>query len=212
MDKNIYIVKHSDLIGEISDFPIEVVQKMVERQYEQKGFCDVSVFQEDKISGSRGFSWINTIERGAFWSNVICGHRWDLFFERYPELRHKCVFTVVDEDGSYELDVLKMQKCSPVKRKFAYKNKPGDIYYIDVDRHGDNRVRFALANSALAKEVMAKGAKFGDTAQSVQATNNLVAEAQSKDESDAKFLVPPPDSLRETSELLQALTGRPWTF
>lgn len=29
MDKNIYIVKHSDLIGEISDFPIEVVQKMV---------------------------------------------------------------------------------------------------------------------------------------------------------------------------------------
>lgn len=189
MDKNIYIVKHSDLVGEISDFPIEVVQKMVERQYEQKGFCDVSVFQRDKTDGVRGFSWVDTIEQGTFWSNVISGRRWDLFFERHPALRHKCTFTVADEDGSYEADVLKMQKYSPVKHKFAYKNKPGDIYYIDVDRHGDATVHFALANSTLAKEVMEKGAKFGGAATTVSTEEKSDVKLKSIDESTLQLYV-----------------------
>lgn len=214
MNKNIYIVKHSDLIGEISDFPIEVVQKMVERQYEQKGFCDVSVFQKNKIDGLRGFGWLNTIERGVFWSTVISGHRWDIFFERYPALRHKCTFTVVNGDGSYKADVLKMQKYSQIKRKFAYKNKPGDIYYIDVDRHGDNQVRFALANSSLAKEVVAKGVKFGDVAMTVSTEEKSDITAKSEEPSDANFLVPPPTnpSLRDAIIMLETEMIHPWAF
>lgn len=184
MDKNIYIVQHSDLIGEISDFPIEVVQKMVERQYEQKGFCDVSVFQKDRVSEARGFSWINTIEGGIFWGYVVGKRDWDIFFDRYPKLQNNCVFVVVDGDGKSKTDVQKMLKYCPDNRRFANRNKVGDIYYIDVDRHGDKRVRFALANSALAKEVMSKGVEFGDTTKNVETTNKLYAEVKSEDASD----------------------------
>lgn len=204
MDKNIYIVKHSDLIGEISNFPIEVVQKMVERQYEQKGFCDVSVFQIDKINGSRGFCWCRTIEGGYFWGSVINGE-WNTFFDRYPTLHHKCTFTVVNGYGSYEADVLKMQKYSKVKRKFAYKNKLGDIYYIDVDRHGDNIVRFALANSTLAKEVMEKGVKFGDAATTVSTEEKSGVKLKSTDAST-------PQSLRDAIRILNEAMITPWAF
>ena len=41
-----YKVKQSDLIGDIKGFPIEVVQKMVERQVEQGNKADVTVFQK----------------------------------------------------------------------------------------------------------------------------------------------------------------------
>lgn len=40
-----YTVTDNDLKGEIKDFPIEVVQKMVDRRIEQQGIADISVFQ-----------------------------------------------------------------------------------------------------------------------------------------------------------------------
>lgn len=167
MDANIYIVKQSDLIGQISDFPIEVVQKMVERQYAQNGVCDVSVFQRQKDSGSDGFCWASTPEGDFFWRQIINSKLWRLFFDTYPKLQNNCIFVVVDVDGKYEADVQRMQQFSSDRRKFAYKNKVGDIYYIDVDRHGDRRARFALANTPLAKEIMEKGVKYGDAATTV---------------------------------------------
>lgn len=167
MAKNIYVVKKSDLIGQISDFPIEVVQKMVERQYAQNGFCDVSVFQRQKDSGVTGFGWGITPEGDSFWRQIINLKRWHVFFNKYPKLQNNCTFVVVDGDGKYKADVQRMQQFSSDRRKFAYKNKVGDIYYIDVDRHGDRRARFALANTPLAKEVMEKGVKYGDAATTV---------------------------------------------
>ena len=201
MDKNIYIVKESDLIGQISDFPIEVVQKMVERQYAQNGYCDVSVFQRSKSAGSEGFVWAKTPEGDLFWRQIISGARWYIFFDKYPKSLNNCVFVVVDGDGKYKADVRKMQGYIPDSRKFAYKNKEGDIYYIDVDRHGDRQVRFALANSILAKEVMEKGVKFGDT-------------TKSEDASDAKFLTPPSadKSLRDAIRALEAAMTTIYTF
>ena len=40
-----YKVTKKDLIGDIADFPIEVVQKMIERQIEQNGAADITEFQ-----------------------------------------------------------------------------------------------------------------------------------------------------------------------
>lgn len=82
-----YKVKPSDLKGEIKDFPLEVVQKMVERQYEQTGKCDVKVFQNQKYASSYedGFRWSQTPEGHNFWRGVISQCLFDLFFTKYPK-------------------------------------------------------------------------------------------------------------------------------
>ena len=82
-----YKVKQEDLVGEIKDFPIEVVQKMVERQVEQGNKADVSVFQGYRNSGKGldGFTWINSIEGYDFWDEVIYKKNFNLFFEKYPK-------------------------------------------------------------------------------------------------------------------------------
>lgn len=77
----VYQVKQSDLTGRISGFPIEVVQKMVERQVEQKGKADIKSFQESRYDG---FAWDLTIEGGSFWSDVIIGENFNSFFSKYP--------------------------------------------------------------------------------------------------------------------------------
>lgn len=84
--EKIYQVTPDDLTGEITDFPIEVVQMMVKRQHEQVGRCDVTRFQYRRsISAhSGGFSWDNTIEGHEFWDDVIMDHDWELFFSKYP--------------------------------------------------------------------------------------------------------------------------------
>lgn len=77
-----YKVKESSLKGDIKNFPIEVVQKMVERQYEQTGKHDIKVFQECRYANAKkgGFSWDKTIEGEPFWHNVIILRHFDEFF------------------------------------------------------------------------------------------------------------------------------------
>lgn len=80
-------ITQKDLIGEIKDFPIEVVQKMIERQVEQGNKADVTVFQRyatsDFIDG--GFVWDDTTEGEGFWTEVISHKNFDVFFAKYPK-------------------------------------------------------------------------------------------------------------------------------
>lgn len=80
-------VTEKDLIGDIKDFPIEVVQKMVDEQVRQGNPADVSVFQDDKRQGrsSGGFYWEETTEGHGFWDEVISLKNFDLFFDKYPK-------------------------------------------------------------------------------------------------------------------------------
>lgn len=73
--------------GEIADFPIEIVEKMLERQVEQGYARDVSVFEKYKCSGglSYGFAWYDTNDGKDFWNDVINNKNFALFFERYPK-------------------------------------------------------------------------------------------------------------------------------
>lgn len=82
-----YKVKEEDLIGDIKDFPIEVVQKMVEEQVRQGNPADVSVFQLRITDGrySGGFYWAKTTDGDAFWRRVIMEKNFDLFFDKYPK-------------------------------------------------------------------------------------------------------------------------------
>lgn len=78
----IYKVKEEDLVGRIKNFPIEVVNKMIERQFDQRGKRDVKVFQE--VLGSV-FCWADTIEGHEFWSDVLLSKNFALFFKKYPK-------------------------------------------------------------------------------------------------------------------------------
>lgn len=82
-----YKVTKEDLIGQIANFPVEVVQKMVERQVEQGNKADVTVFQQYKTYGKSGggFTWDETEEHDDFWGKVINEEYFDLFFKKYPK-------------------------------------------------------------------------------------------------------------------------------
>ena len=77
-----YKVTEKDLIGDIKDFPIEVVQKMVDEQVNQGNPADVSVFQKQKYGG---FDWFKTTDGEDFWGRVIVDKNFDLFFDKYPK-------------------------------------------------------------------------------------------------------------------------------
>lgn len=80
-------ITQKDLIGDIKDFPIEVVEKMIERQVEQGNKADVRVFQKTCLASRSegGFSWYDTIEGWEFWNEVILDKNFDLFFAKYPK-------------------------------------------------------------------------------------------------------------------------------
>ena len=82
-----YKVKQSDLKGQIKDFPIEVVQKMVEKQVHQGNKADVKVFQESKRASypCGGFDKDRTKEGTVFWKEVIVDGNFSQFFKKYPK-------------------------------------------------------------------------------------------------------------------------------
>lgn len=105
-----YVVKESDLIGDIEDFPIEVVQKMVDNQYDKRHVCDVSVFQQSADAATYGFIWSETSEGWDFWNDVINKKQFYKFFDLYPI-----------EDST------KLPKCSKLKES-------SKIYFTDSQR------------------------------------------------------------------------------
>lgn len=125
-----YKVKPSDLKGQIKDFPIEVVQKMVERQYEQTGRCDVEVFQVNKYTGgiNGGMLWSETVEGDEFWRSIISHSNFDVFFEKYPKHYYikKTSGTKIDEIISKLVSLGGKSIYSDNKYYFG-----NDLYYID---------------------------------------------------------------------------------
>jgi hypothetical protein len=78
-------VTKKDLIGDLENFPIEVVEKMLVEQFKQFGKNDITVFQYNRNDGKKGFCWDNTADGHGFWSDVIHFENFDRFFERYPK-------------------------------------------------------------------------------------------------------------------------------
>ena len=101
-------VEQSDLIGKIKDFPIEVVQQMVNEQVRQGNEPDVKVFQRlsKAYALGGGFVWARTDDGFYFWDEVICRENFDLFFSKYPKTQSSCEQKSVSikvPDG-YEID------------------------------------------------------------------------------------------------------------
>lgn len=76
------MITKKDLVGEIEGFPTEVVEKMLDRQYEQKGIRDITHFQRSNMAG---FEWYKSIEGHIFWQKVILERDFNRFFAKYPK-------------------------------------------------------------------------------------------------------------------------------
>lgn len=68
--------------GQLEGFPLEVIDKMIERQVEQGNKANVEVFEKRRSSEDRyeGFYWKTTEEGYDFWAPVVDGKNFDLFF------------------------------------------------------------------------------------------------------------------------------------
>ena len=99
-----YKVTEKDLIGNIVGFPIEVVEKMLEKQQIQKGYADIKILQ-DIISGA--FQWATTSEGHIFWENVILRKDFNLFFQKYPKnIKYVYIYQDGTKKGSDVIETL----------------------------------------------------------------------------------------------------------
>lgn len=122
-------VTTKDLIGDLENFPIEVVEKMLQNQYKQVNKIDITVFQKYKRSDiqSGGFRWEDTIEGHNFWNDVIYYKKFDVFFERYPKLP-KNVY-IYGDDKLYENVIKTLERRGGINAEDLLGNS--GVYYID---------------------------------------------------------------------------------
>ena len=100
---------------------------MLQKQYNQYGEKDISVFQNNRRS-EKGFIWENTIEGHDFWRRVISCKEFDVFFERYPKVS-KNVYIFGDKK-LYKNVIKSLEKRGGINVTNLIGNS-GGIYYID---------------------------------------------------------------------------------
>lgn len=127
-----YKVTENDLVSQLTGFPIEVVQKMIERQVEQGNKADVTVFQKRRKSCdyTRGFDWSEAIEGDDFWRNVIEFKNFDLFFKKYPnkEVDTHVYYRGVSNRG--EEIISELEKLGGKNDYGMYNGKDNEEYYF----------------------------------------------------------------------------------
>lgn len=84
---SVFEIKKNHLVGEIADFPMEVVERMVYEQVTQGQKADPAVFAKNKTASDSqgGFTWSQTSDGIRFWRSVVGVNDFDVFFERYPK-------------------------------------------------------------------------------------------------------------------------------
>ena len=155
-----YIVQYSDLIGSITDFPIEIVQKMVERSTEQEHWFDevgMRTFQNHITSSGRGgFNWGSTSEGHVFWSRVIEGRRFDLFFNLYPcKYLGKTIY--IKTDGINNKEQLSKIKNYTSAASCYGESKLNGVYYLDVDEVRKGNIKFAMVGTKRYNDTISSG-------------------------------------------------------
>ena len=117
-----YIVEKKDLKGKIKNFPIEVVQKMVDYQVLQGNKADVSVFQHDATANhfDGGFDWDETKEGVNFWDMIISDNLFDVFCQYFPD---DVVYTFMLADKP-------KHNANIIKHLEQYCRRPNRYYYL----------------------------------------------------------------------------------
>lgn len=123
-------INTEDLIGELTNFPIEIIEKMLEYQYKQNNIIDISVFinfpRAEKYQN--GFNWKETPEGFNFWDSVIREKRFDVFFKRYA--KSKEIYIRGDVNNGEE--IIKELKSRGGINKYDYSGNANNmLYFID---------------------------------------------------------------------------------
>lgn len=129
--KAIFKVEQSDLVGGIKDFPIELVDKMIEEQVKQGNKADVEVFQKNATIDAEdgGFDWYKTDDDMYFWQEVIGEGNFDLFFNKYPK---KANLVYIAGDSEIGMDIIKtLEKYGGINHHGYCGNTDGVLYYIE---------------------------------------------------------------------------------
>lgn len=160
-----YIVQYSDLIGDISKFPIEIVQKMVERSTEQEKWSDnigMSIFQNNITSGgSGGFHWQSTPEGSTFWSMIIEGRRFDLFFDKYPcKYLGKTIY--IETDGTNNRAQLSKIGNYTIASSCCGESTLKGAYYLDVVEARKGKIKFAMFGTKRYNDTISSGINIGE--------------------------------------------------
>ena len=121
-------VNAKDLIEDLENFPIEVVEKMLEYQYKQLGIIDIAFFQYNRADAMKGFSWEDTIEGHEFWNYVIAKKRFDVFFERYA--KSKEVYIRGDVHNGENV-IKELESRGGINHHNYFGDVNGQLYFID---------------------------------------------------------------------------------
>lgn len=135
--KTIFKVEQSDLVGNIKDFPIEVVEKMIEEQVKQGNCPNVELFQKfaNADVSDDGFTWGNTEDGDDFWMEVIDECNFDLFFKKYPK-KNKANLVYIVGDSEIGMDIIKTLEKYGGINEHDYNGGYNDcIYYIDPNNN-----------------------------------------------------------------------------
>lgn len=80
---NKFDVTKKDLIGDIKDFPLGIVVRMLKETEKQGNEPDIKEFQRTKLAG---FDWCETEDGFDFWDQITDGY-FDEFYKKYPEYK-----------------------------------------------------------------------------------------------------------------------------
>lgn len=134
MKENV-IVKQTDLIGDIANFPIEVVQKMVDEQVKQGNKANVSIFQDNRHTGFAcgGFTWSRTDDGEPFWEAIIRYQYFNVFFDKYPKPNPMAHLVYIIQDGSIDGNELLTTLVQYGGENYENLNGESEdaLYYID---------------------------------------------------------------------------------
>ena len=133
--KVIFKVEKSDLVGDIENFPIEVVEKMVEEQIKQGNCPNVEVFQKRRSEDTEdgGFNWGDTEDGMDFWIEVICCGNFEFFFEKYPK-KPNLVYIVGDSECCRDI-IKTLEKHGGINRHNYVGGSEGSLYYINPNNN-----------------------------------------------------------------------------
>ena len=126
-------VEQSDLVGDIKDFPIEVVEKMIEEQVAQGNYPNVELFQNytNADADDGGFNWDDTKDGNYFWNEVIDECNFDLFFDKYPK-KNKPNLVYIAGDSEIGINIIKTLEKYGGINEHNYKGDRDDVvYYIE---------------------------------------------------------------------------------
>ena len=133
--KTIFNVEKSDLVGGIENFPIEVVEKMIDEQVKQGCRADVKVFQKFPAAGigENGFDWSVAEDGYDFWEKVIGESNFELFFEIYNKTTN---LVYIVGDNEIGMDIIKTLEKHGGKNIHDFIGDSNDcVYYIEPNNN-----------------------------------------------------------------------------